>query len=252
MAYSIKFTSDSYFKLDPDFEAMPHRQPKAAADLSDTQKQFVSSGSEFPLSSYQTTTPTFQHIYVTLGKDKDGKQLSFQGKNKWLVFRPHVLILEDGQATNTVPKEIQKNTKQTGKTISLPGYESKFDLNGSVIANHWLTWNEVTHGGVRIPKTKEQVNNAIQLCKRIQPYRDTIGKPFIVTSCFRPDPYNRMCGGASQSKHLTLEAVDFYVDGFNNKKLASYFQDWDGGLGTYSYDDYIIHLDLGSKRRWGV
>lgn len=252
MASSIRIIHDTYFKRDSDFEVLPLKQPKSADALPEDCKQLVTAGTELPLSSFQNSPPKFQHVYVTLGKDKDGNQLKFKGFTKWLVFSPHVLILENGEVTTTVPKEIQKNiAAPLGKTIKVAGYESNFKLDDGVVPGGWLTWNEVTHGGVRLPKTKEQSNNAIELCKRIQPYRTKIGKPFIVTSCFRPDPYNKQVGGAKQSKHLTLEAIDFYVDGFTNKKLASYFSDWNGGLGIYTYDDYIIHIDLGEKRQWG-
>jgi len=221
-----------------------------ASDLDEKHKFFIKPGGEFPLHSYSTNAKT-GHLVVTFGKDKDGHQLSFQGRNRWYVFKSHVQVLENGAATHRIPKEIHVLPKEPLKgAFRIPGFESIFYLNQPIFPGSTFYWDEATHGGTRIP-TKEAATRIIQLVKKLQPYRNDIGEPFRVTSFYRPEPFNSRVGGAKYSQHLTGGAIDFYIVGWDSFKLYNYFHPrWDGGLGKYKYDNHIIHLDIASKRRW--
>ena len=77
--------------------------------------------------------------------------------------------------------------------------------------------------------------------------RSQIGRPFIVTSWYRPPVINRMVGGATYSRHLYGQAVDFYVESIPARTVASQLSWWPGGLGVYAG---WVHLDIGPRRRW--
>ncbi len=47
----------------------------------------------------------------------------------------------------------------------------------------------------------------------LQPIRDLIQKPILITSCFRCKKVNSLVKGASNSQHLNGEAADFKIKG---------------------------------------
>lgn len=60
--------------------------------------------------------------------------------------------------------------------------------------------------------------NLSRLCREIlQPIRNRLAQPLIVTSGFRCEALNRIIGGSKTSQHLKGEAADIVCD--NNKKL---------------------------------
>jgi len=132
----------------------------------------------------------------------------------------------------------------------LPGYQSNFYLENPIVPGGNFTWGEALHGGERIPRTKEEVENIIALATKLQVARQQINRPFHITSWYRPEPFNSRAGGAKYSQHLTGKAVDLWVDGYSGFELRLLLHWWKGGLGTYSNLPKIIHLDIGAHRRW--
>jgi GH24 family phage-related lysozyme (muramidase) len=91
MAYAVKTVLDTWLK----------GSTAQGSALPDDQKQFVNSGMTLPISGFEVVDT--EYLKLTLGLDKQGKQLFFKGKNTWYVYRPAVQILKDGQATNAAP-----------------------------------------------------------------------------------------------------------------------------------------------------
>jgi uncharacterized protein YcbK (DUF882 family) len=112
-----------------------------------------------------------------------------------------------------------------------------------------FTWAEATHGGTRRP-TPSHRQNIIALATELQKARKQIGKPFHITSWYRPEPFNSQAGGVSNSQHLTGKAVDFWVDGVPSSSLVVLLHWWPGGMGRYPSMPDILHLDIGPRRRW--
>ena len=50
------------------------------------------------------------------------------------------------------------------------------------------------------------------LAELLERPRQQIGRPFGVTSWYRPPAINQMVGGTTYSRHLYGQAVDFYVE----------------------------------------
>jgi uncharacterized protein YcbK (DUF882 family) len=96
------------------------------------------------------------------------------------------------------------------------------------------------------------VDNIIALAKALQPVRNRLGRPFRVTSWYRPPAVNAAVGGATRSQHLVGNAADLQVQGMSGRQVANAVMlTWPGGIGIYSNIPNIIHLDLGPKRTWG-
>lgn len=69
----------------------------------------------------------------------------------------------------------------------------------------------------------EQVDNLLNLifyC--LQPIRDKLKKPMIITSGFRNSQVNFLAGGKSNSQHLDGKACDFVVKGMPPKQIIDF------------------------------
>ena len=69
---------------------------------------------------------------------------------------------------------------------------------------------------------KEHLDNLLLLiCEVLQPLRNFIGKPIIITSGYRNPRLNShpLINGASNSQHTTGQAADFIIKGMNTKQI---------------------------------
>ena len=65
------------------------------------------------------------------------------------------------------------------------------------------------------PQTEEVVENLRALCLEVlQPLRDHLGKPVVVSSGYRCKDLNKKVGGVENSQHLKGEAADIKVSGW--------------------------------------
>ena len=92
-----------------------------------------------------------------------------------------------------------------------------------------FTYEELCHSSVaerkglrNRPKTKEEesvvIENLKALCMEVlQPLRDYLGKPVVISSGYRSEEVNKAVGGVKRSQHLMGEAADIHVE--NTKQL---------------------------------
>ncbi len=125
-------------------------------------------------------------------------------------------------------------------------------LAASIVPNGNLTWAEATRGGVRMPPNQATVDAIVRIARLAQQARDRLGRPFIVTSWYRPAEINRRVGGASHSRHMVGDAIDFYCVGLTGNQVYWFLDPWwPGGLGRYRRYPNLVHLDARSERaRW--
>ncbi|MBE9177688.1 DUF882 domain-containing protein [Oculatella sp. LEGE 06141] len=125
-------------------------------------------------------------------------------------------------------------------------------LFASIVPNGSFTWAEATHGGTRMPPNQATVDAVVRIARMAQQARDRIGRPFRITSWYRPPDINRRVGGASQSRHIVGDAIDFYVDGLTGNQLYQALDPWwPGGLGRYNTFPNLSHIDARNYRaRW--
>lgn len=93
--YTVQTLLDTWLKI----------SSAQGSTLTTDQKQFVSASKVLPLSSYILVEN--DHIKLTLGVDGQGRQIQFNGRNTWYVYRAAVRILKDGQP---VPLSSGNNT----------------------------------------------------------------------------------------------------------------------------------------------
>ena len=58
----------------------------------------------------------------------------------------------------------------------------------------------------------------------LQPLRNKIGKPMIITSGYRNDRVNRLVGGAKNSQHQNGQAVDFTIKGMSVTQIVEFIK----------------------------
>lgn len=72
----------------------------------------------------------------------------------------------------------------------------------------------------------------------LNPIRERIKKPMIVTSGYRNKEVNRLVGGKSTSQHLKGQAVDFIIKGMKPSEIVNFIRN------TYiEYDQLINEYD---------
>lgn len=76
------------------------------------------------------------------------------------------------------------------------------------------------HGINNIPDDVVVLDNMLTLITEcLQPIRNYIGKPMIISSGYRCNKINALVGGAKNSQHLSGCAVDFTVKGLTIKQI---------------------------------
>jgi hypothetical protein len=125
-------------------------------------------------------------------------------------------------------------------------------LFASIIPNGNFIWAEATSGGSRMPPNQATVDAIVRIATLAQQARDRIGRPFHVTSWYRPPEVNARVGGASNSRHIVGDAIDFYCDGLTGSQIYHLLDPWwPGGLGRYSRFPALSHIDSrGFRARW--
>lgn len=70
-----------------------------------------------------------------------------------------------------------------------------------------------------LPGEKEQENIRNLVTNVLEPIREIIGKPMVITSGFRNQQNNFLVGGVRTSQHLKGEAADFYVKDLSSVRI---------------------------------
>ena len=88
----------------------------------------------------------------------------------------------------------------------------------------------------------EVIANLKALCENVlQPLRNHLGCPIIVTSGYRCSDLNKKIGGKPNSQHLKGQAVDFVVPQKNLKDIFNYIKT------TLSFDQLLLESNKTDK-----
>ena len=88
--------------------------------------------------------------------------------------------------------------------------------------------------------------NIVPTLRILDELRDYLGRPIVISSCYRNAEYNRRVGGTPNSQHIHFKAIDFSCSGSSPNAIRATLLGWrrqgkwTGGLGTYMR---ITHID---------
>ena len=74
------------------------------------------------------------------------------------------------------------------------------------------------------PDTKSLDNMLELIVNCLQPIRNKLSKPMIITSGYRNSQVNKLVDGASNSGHLTGRCADIHVNGMTAKELYNFIK----------------------------
>ena len=266
----VTTTADTYLK------ALPIQTTQLKQQNIPDQAIPVKSGQTFEIVSCfdydgNPTVDTDDHLFFQLASPLKGHQ-----GLRWFMYGRHAKVegadphnnpndtplpaaaqkIATSKAAEPATAISQKATpKDYGPTISIPGISRPVGIHEPVYFQPQpsnFTWSELTKGGTRVPVDAGVTQRIVKLCQYMDQVRAFLGDRTIrITSGYRDPATNRRVGGASRSRHLYGDAVDFYVDGINVvdtfQKLKSYHTN--GGLAV---GNGFVHIDLrpGAPARW--
>ncbi|MEM6591634.1 MAG: D-Ala-D-Ala carboxypeptidase family metallohydrolase [Cyanobacteria bacterium P01_C01_bin.73] len=221
-------------------------EPRLSSELADDQKLFVKTGTTFEIESHSPANSN--HIEVVL------KNVQLQSRSTWYAYAPDVEI--EGNEPDNQPKDSQEQPsagpKDLGKALTFPGFNGTYYTNQPILANGNFTWGEATHGGSRIPVNASVVYGMIRIAKKMETVRQRLGnRPIKVNSWYRDPATNRRVGGASRSRHLSGDAIDFVVSGIHPYDVYAKLDAWWGSQGGLASATVFTHIDArGYRARW--
>ena len=190
------------------------------------------------------------HTLITFNPDKVNLKLIHpSGHNTWYVWMPHCSI--EGNLPNNQPNDKPSPSTPTGKTVNILGLGPR-GLGDPVDGCKNFSWGEMTHNGTRLPENASVSHNIIKVATVLESVRGKLGsRPITITSGYRPPAVNAAVGGASQSRHLIGDAVDFAVSGMKPSAVYAALDTWWGNRGGLAAGDGFTHIDCrGYRARW--
>jgi len=120
-----------------------------------------------------------------------------------------------------------------------------------------FTLEEMTHSRMAVKHhinnepNKENIENLVNLVENVlQPLRDRILKPIVITSGFRSVVLNKLVGGAYKSQHTLGEAADFYVINMNLKDVYKIIvEEFDFDQVIYEFGWIHVSYRKGNNRK---
>lgn len=82
----------------------------------------------------------------------------------------------------------------------------------------------VRHNINNMPDINSLDNMLELIVNCLQPIRDKLGKPMIITSGYRNSQVNKLVGGTSNSQHVKGQAVDFNVQGMPVSRVVEFIK----------------------------
>ncbi|NEP15391.1 MAG: peptidase M15 family protein [Leptolyngbya sp. SIO4C1] len=231
---NLQVVSDTLFKL----------APKMSSQLSGSEKKFIQNKTELELVAHEKAAGN--HIKLQLASPS----IPGSRETTWYAYSPDVLI--EGNEPDNQPKNEQPAPAPKGPSIRLPGFRSNFFLSQPILPGGHFTWAEATKNGSRIPVDKNVVYGIIRIAKVMEDVRDKLGgRPIKVNSWYRDPVTNRRVGGASRSRHLVGDAVDFVASGIHPYDVYDRLNRWWGSRGGLASATVFTHIDArGYYARW--
>lgn len=118
-------------------------------------------------------------------------------------------------------------------------------LTKNFYLSEFIISQTATRLGIENKPNAQIIENLTILCKNVlQPLRDALKKPIIITSGYRSPQLNKAVKGSSTSQHLTGNAADLIVNSMDNYDLATFIAQ------NFNYDQLILEYYSGKSTGW--
>ena len=192
------------------------------------------------------------HMKVKL---PDGVLLGQNNRSDWYIFAGHVHV--EGTEPDNKPQDQPEEpvTKiedlDPGPSINVPKLGMVY-LGKPIIEGGHFSWAEATKNGSRIPVDATVVDGILKIAEVMEEVREYLGnRPIQVNSWYRDPATNRRVGGASKSRHLSGDAVDFVVQGIAPPQVNRQLEAWWNNRGGLASASSFTHIDArGYRARW--
>ena len=214
----------------------------------------IKEGTELPVLAYRQRG---SHVVITIDPDAyDLMALHPSGKNTWYAFDGH---FEDpaGMGPQNHPLDVPASGPgNRGVEFTLPGFTGTY-FSGDQVSSEAksFTWGEALHfsgSQYRRPDSASVVYGILKIAPALQKIREIYGdRPVVINSWYRDPATNRAVGGASQSRHMSGDAVDFRIPGMNPYDIYKRLDEWWGNRGGLASSSVFTHIDArGYRARW--
>ncbi|MFP4299306.1 MAG: D-Ala-D-Ala carboxypeptidase family metallohydrolase [Spirulinaceae cyanobacterium] len=237
---ALKVLSNTVFKF----------KPTQSFRLEENEKITVKAGTRLEILEDEPATDG--HVKVVL---PDGVLLGQNNHMEWYVFKDHIQIqgTEPENKPDDKPEEPETKiaSENQGRPITVPKLGTVY-LGNPILNGGHFSWAEATKNGTRIPANAEVIDGILRVAEAMEEVREYMGqKPITINSWYRDPVTNRQVGGASRSRHLVGDAVDFVVHGIPPKQAHQRLESWWGNRGGIASASCFTHLDTrGYRARW--
>lgn len=213
----------------------------------------VDKGYSIFIEGYRPDPEETNHYVITLGEDAypSGWLKSFHSSNRkeWYVFKDHIEDIE-GLSEKNQPEDAPvpaPTYKDRGVILKVHGRD--IWTNDPILSTTPnFTWREALHvapnGSYRHPATPGVLTNIERIATVMQEIRNRYSRPITVNSWYRDPVTNKRVGGASGSRHLQGDAVDFVVQGLSTAEVFKDLDPWWGNRGGLAYHRAFVHIDF--------
>ena len=224
-------------------------EPIQSVNLPNEKKFNVSEGTRLKI--LENKPAKENHVQIILDKN----ELPERTIREWYIYMGHVAIEGKEPGNNPQDKPIDK---QELKPFHIAGVSETLFTSSLIVLNGHFKWSEATKNGTRIPtdsagyKATQIYKNIITVAKVMEEVRSLLGnKSITVISWYRDPISNRKVGGATQSRHLAGDAVDFQVEDIHPSKVYKTLDGWWGSRGGLASANTFTHIDVrGYHARW--
>lgn len=220
-------------------------EEKQSVDLPDNKKFDLEPGRKLAIVDHDMRPSG--HVWVKFDK--------WTGPTEGYLWKDDIEGLEiHGNILGNEPKYEIPNPPRTvgiGRTINIPGIGDVF-VNSPIIRGGNFSWAEATKGGTRIPTNPTVGLNIVSTAKIMEEIRKRFDdRPITINSWYRDPVTNKRVGGASSSRHLNGDAVDFVVQGISPMYVNESLKLWWGKRGGLASASVFTHIDArGYLARW--
>ena len=205
-----------------------------SSKLDEGDRVFIEAGTELPLNWHKKSQNN--HVEFSL-------LTQVEGLHNWFLYDKAGKFL--GNEIDNQPKDEYQKPVIEGPKIKVPGISRPVGVNEPIIMNGNFTWAEATKNGSRIPVSESVTYNIVRIAKYLEEVREILGgKSIKITSWYRDPATNRRVGGASRSRHLSGDAVDFYCDHMSVSQAYAKLNPWHGSQGGLAVKPgSFLHID---------